>query len=209
MKQSYVSVHGRSGNWYGFSSWLTQSAGGRSIHSLHINYKDSPLQPMQSMPMNTYNPIGVTSIDASPSPGPTYATTSAGGFSPNRHHDIVTSTDATVTRFSFWPEGGSPSPNPGYVPPSSFSPNRRHDAITSSEAAGARFSFWTDGERTCPTADDKLAASKETINKLASIEKLGWSEGRSIGEPDYQRGAVFKMFYVKPKLEGNKTSFLH
>ncbi|XP_030034823.1 forkhead box protein L2 isoform X2 [Manduca sexta] len=104
----------------------------------------SPLQPMQSMPMNTYNPIGVTSIDASPSPGPTYATTSAGGFSPNRHHDIVTSTDATVTRFSFWPEGGSPSPNPGYVPPSSFSPNRRHDAITSSEAAGARFSFWTD-----------------------------------------------------------------
>ncbi|XP_063373920.1 forkhead box protein L2-like isoform X1 [Cydia amplana] len=99
----------------------------------------SPLQPMQSMPMN-YNTIGgVTSLDGSPSPGPGYAH-SSGGFSPGRHHDVVTSSDA-VTRFPFWTDGGSPSPNPGYVPSSNYSPTRRHEAVTSSDAA-SRFSFW-------------------------------------------------------------------
>ncbi|CAG5039075.1 unnamed protein product [Parnassius apollo] len=101
----------------------------------------SPLQPMQSMSMNSYNPIGVT-LDGSPSPGPGYVP--PGGFSPNRHHDIVTSSDAAASRFSFWPEGGSPSPNPAYVPTTSFSPTRRHEAVTSSDTAGTRFPFWPD-----------------------------------------------------------------
>lgn len=103
----------------------------------------SSLQPMQPMSMNTYGAIGVGSIDGSPSPGPGYAP-STGGYSPNRHHDIVTSSDAAVTRFPFWPEGGSPSPNSGYVPSNNFSPTRRHEAVTSSDAASARFSFWHD-----------------------------------------------------------------
>lgn len=46
----------------------------------------------------------ISVADGSPSPGPGYAP-STGGFSPNRHHDIVTSSDAAVTRFPFWPEG--------------------------------------------------------------------------------------------------------
>ncbi|XP_014366627.2 forkhead box protein L2 isoform X1 [Papilio machaon] len=123
----------------------------------------NPLQPMQSMSMNTYNQIGV-GLDGSPSPGPGYGP--PGAFSPTRHHDIVTSSDGTAARFSFWPEGGlswqqpgceipddvprepeedagSPSPNAGYVPSSSYSPTRRHEVVTSSETAG-RFSFWPD-----------------------------------------------------------------
>ncbi|XP_026759388.2 forkhead box protein L2-like isoform X3 [Galleria mellonella] len=104
----------------------------------------NPLQPMQSIPMNSYNPIGVSALDGSPSPGPGYAP-SSGGYSPSRHHDIVSSSD-TVSRFPFWPEGGSPSPNSGYVPTSSFSPTRRHETVTSSETSAARFSFWPDGE---------------------------------------------------------------
>ncbi|XP_028164645.1 forkhead box protein L2-like isoform X3 [Ostrinia furnacalis] len=101
------------------------------------------LQPMQTIPMNSYNPIGVTSLEGSSSPGPGYAP-SSGGFSPTRHHDIVTSSDAAVSRFPFWPEGGSPSPNTGYVPASNFSPTRRHEAVTSSDSPGSRYSFWPD-----------------------------------------------------------------
>ncbi|XP_026326910.1 forkhead box protein L2-like isoform X2 [Hyposmocoma kahamanoa] len=63
----------------------------------------SPLQPMQPMSMNSYNPIGVTALDGSPSPGPGYAP-SSGGFSPSRHHDIVTSSDTAVSRFPIWSE---------------------------------------------------------------------------------------------------------
>ncbi|XP_032527826.1 forkhead box protein L2-like isoform X2 [Danaus plexippus] len=99
----------------------------------------SPLQSMQPMTMN-YNTLNVAAIgefDGSSSPGSGYA---AGSFSPNRHHDIVTLSDA-VSRFSFWPEGGSSSPNSGYVP-TNFSP-RRHEAVSSSDAAG-RYSFWPD-----------------------------------------------------------------
>ncbi|KAI5646992.1 forkhead domain-containing protein [Phthorimaea operculella] len=111
----------------------------------------NPLQPMQSMSMNSYNPIGVTALDGSSSPGPGYAPSSS-GFSPSRHHDIVTSSDTAVSRFSFWPEGGAPSPNSGYA--ASYSPTRRHDAVTSSDTAGSRFSFWPDvgvKEETSPT----------------------------------------------------------
>ncbi|XP_037977904.2 forkhead box protein L2 isoform X3 [Plutella xylostella] len=103
----------------------------------------SPLQPMQPMSVNSYQ-IGVSTLDGSPSPGPGY---SAGGYSPGRHHDVVTSSDTAVPRFPFWSEvlyvpGGSPSPNPGYAPPGSFSPTRRHEAVTSSDSPGTRFSFW-------------------------------------------------------------------
>ncbi|CAH0402135.1 unnamed protein product [Chilo suppressalis] len=108
----------------------------------------NPLQPMQSIPMNSYNPIGVSALgpEGSTSPGPGY-TPSSGGFSPSRHHDIVTSSDAAVSRFPFWTEeyvfaGGSPSPNTGYVPASSFSPTRRHEAVTSSDSPSSRFSYW-------------------------------------------------------------------
>ncbi|XP_068618479.1 forkhead box protein L2-like [Battus philenor] len=101
----------------------------------------NPLQPMQTMSMNTYNQLGV-SIDGSPSPGPGPGYPPPGGFSPNRHHDIVTSSDA-ASRFSFWPEGGSPSPNPGYVPSGNFSPTRRQESVTSSDTT-ARFPFWPD-----------------------------------------------------------------
>ncbi|XP_053624106.1 forkhead box protein L2-like isoform X3 [Plodia interpunctella] len=111
-------------------------------HQLQGQLQNS-LQPMQSLPMNSYNTIGVSALDGSSSPGPGYAP-SSGGFSPSRHHDIVTSSDAAVSRFSFWPEGGSPSPNAGYVPSSSFSPPRRHEVTSSDAAAGARFSFWPD-----------------------------------------------------------------
>ncbi|CAH0577964.1 unnamed protein product [Chrysodeixis includens] len=123
----------------------------------------SPLQPMQSMSMNTYNAIGVSALDGSPSPGPGYAP-STGGFSPNRHHDIVTSSDAAVTRFPFWPEGGSPSPNPNYVASSSFSPTRRHEAVTSSDATSARFSFW-------PEVGVKEEASSSLVSNAAPYSK--------------------------------------
>ncbi|KAJ8736964.1 hypothetical protein PYW07_000235 [Mythimna separata] len=123
----------------------------------------SPLQPMQSMSMNSYNTIGVSAIDGSPSPGPGYAP-STGGFSPNRHHDIVTSSDAAVTRFPFWPEGGSPSPNASYVPSSSFSPTRRHEAVTSSDATSARFSFW-------PEVGVKEEASSSLVSNAAPYSK--------------------------------------
>ncbi|KAJ0184109.1 hypothetical protein K1T71_000532 [Dendrolimus kikuchii] len=154
------------------TTWLTQSAGGLgyasacggmgrsppgcSPHSA-LPHQTSPVavnpfashqlqgqlqSPMQSMSMNTYNAINA--IDGSPSPVAGYATSPGGGYSPNRHHDIVTSSDAAVTRFPFWPEGGSPSPNPGYVPPSSFSPTRRHEGVPSSETTAGRFSFWPD-----------------------------------------------------------------
>ncbi|XP_049886224.1 forkhead box protein L2-like isoform X2 [Pectinophora gossypiella] len=123
----------------------------------------SPLQPIQSMSMNSYNPIGVTTLDGSPSPGPGYGP-SSGGFSPSRHHDIVTSSDTAVSRFPFWPEGGSPSPNPGYVPSSSFSPTRRHEAVTSSDAAGSRFSFW-------PEVGVKEEASPSLISNGAPYSK--------------------------------------
>ncbi|XP_004929950.2 forkhead box protein L2-like [Bombyx mandarina] len=116
-----------------------------ATHQLQGQFPSS-LQPMQSMShVNSYNPIGVTSIDGPPSPGPAYANSSVGDFSPSRHHDIVTSSDTPV-RLPFWPEGGSSSPNHGYVPSSNFSPPRRHEAVTSSDTAGARFSFWPDGD---------------------------------------------------------------
>ncbi|KAM3969047.1 uncharacterized protein ACR2FA_003493 isoform 2-T2 [Aphomia sociella] len=129
----------------------------------------SPLQPMQSIPMNSYNPIGVTALDGSPSPGPGY-TPSSGGFSPSRHHDIVTSSDAAISRFPFWPEGGSPSPNSGYVPSSSFSPTRRHEAVTSSDTAASRFSFWPDGEYHF-TFGVKEEASSSLISNAAPYSK--------------------------------------
>ncbi|XP_052746793.1 protein fork head-like [Bicyclus anynana] len=93
------------------------------------------LQTMQPMAMNTYNTMNVP-IDGSTSPG--YV--GPGGFSPGRHHDIVTSSDAAVTRFAFWSEGGSPSPTAGYS--DGFSPARRHDAVSSSDA---RYTFWPEG----------------------------------------------------------------
>ncbi|KAL4717865.1 hypothetical protein ACJJTC_001014 [Scirpophaga incertulas] len=97
------------------------------------------LQSMQSIPINNYNAVG--SLEGSTSPGPGYAN-STGAFSPGRHHDIVTSSDA-VSRFSFWPEGVS-GPNPGYATAGNFSPPRRHEAVTSSDSPGSRFSFWPD-----------------------------------------------------------------
>ncbi|CAH2104000.1 unnamed protein product [Euphydryas editha] len=119
----------------------------------------SPLQSMQPMSMNSYNAINVP-LDGSSSPGSAYAAT--GSFSPNRHHDIVTSSDA-VSRFSFWPEGGSPSPNAtGYVSTSSFSP-RRHDAVTSSDAAG-RFTFW-------PEVGVKEESSSSILSNATSYSK--------------------------------------
>ncbi|XP_026500480.2 forkhead box protein L2-like isoform X1 [Vanessa tameamea] len=117
------------------------------------------LQSMQPMPMNSYNAMNVPPLDGSSSPGSGYAAT--GGFSPNRHHDIVTSSDA-VSRFSFWPEGGSPSPNAGYVSTSSFSP-RRHDAVTSSDTAG-RFTFW-------PEVGVKEESSSSILSNATSYSK--------------------------------------
>ncbi|XP_072930647.1 uncharacterized protein [Epargyreus clarus] len=118
-----------------------------------------PLQPMQPMAMNGYNPIGP--LDGSSSPGPGYAP--AGGYSPGRHHDLVSSSDAAVSRFQFWTDGGSPSPNAAYVPTSSYSPTRRHDAVTSSDAAGARFPFWPDGVK--EEASSSLLPNGSTYSK--------------------------------------------
>ncbi|XP_045458561.1 forkhead box protein L2-like [Melitaea cinxia] len=125
----------------------------------------SPLQSMQPMAMNSYNAINVP-LDGSSSPGSGYAAT--GGFSPNRHHDIVTSSDA-VSRFSFWPEGGSPSPNAGYVSTSSFSP-RRHDAVTSSDTAG-RFAFWPEGYFTTNSFGVKEESSSSILSNATSYSK--------------------------------------
>ncbi|XP_059057545.1 forkhead box protein L2-like isoform X2 [Achroia grisella] len=63
----------------------------------------NPLQPMQSIPMNSYNPIGVTALGGSPSPNSGYVPSSS--FSPTRRHESVTSSEGAASRFSFWPDG--------------------------------------------------------------------------------------------------------